>query len=120
MLQEVLQGSASLLGPISKLSTERKGLKDTALRAISTALDETYLYYRDLENTDGRNLDREAQIERYWSAAAIQIRHFNNDLAKICDRKSEYWINPDKFDRRRINELNIALDDVREAYRKML
>jgi len=120
MLQEVLQGLASLLGPISNLTTERKGLKDAALRAISTALDETYLYYRDLEKITERNLDREAQIARYWSAAAIQIRHFNRDLSVICDRKSEYWINPEHFDKKRINDLELSLDNVRQAYRKLL
>jgi hypothetical protein len=48
MLSQVIEGVVKLLGPIATLSKDRRELKDSALRAISTALDETYIYYRDL------------------------------------------------------------------------
>lgn len=119
MFKEIIDGLINILGPIATLSKDRRELKDSALRAISNALDETYLYYRDLERIN-RNLDREELIAKYWSGAAILIRHFDSDLAQICDRKSEYWINPERYNPERIEELSIALDDVRQAYRKML
>ena len=120
MLQEVLDGLSKILGPIATLSKDRRELKDSALRAISTALDETYLYYRDLDVGKKRNHDREAQLVRFWSAAAIPMRHFDNNLAIICDNKAEYWTDPAQYDKVRIKQLGIALDDVRQAYRKML
>ena len=67
-----------------------------------------------------RNPDREALLVKYWSAAAIPIRHFDNQLASICDLKAEYWVNPDNYDNENISELGIGLDNVRQAYRKML
>jgi hypothetical protein len=120
MIRELLDGLIKILGPIATLSKERRELKDVALRAISNALDETCLYYRDQLKGSPRNLDREGLLAKYWSAAAIPMRHFDETLANICDHKSEYWINPENYDSDEIKDLGIGLDDVRKAYRKML
>lgn len=120
MIKEILDGLAKILGPIATLSKDRRELKDSALRAISNALDETYLHYRDLEKGSSKNLEREARLAKYWSAAAIPMRHFVEVLANICDHKSEYWVNPDYYQKADIKKLGIGLNDVRQAYRKML
>jgi len=120
MIKEILDGLTKILGPIATLSKDKRELKDTALRAISNALDETYLYYRDLDKGSPRNLEREALLAKYWSAAAIPMRHFDDRLSNICDHKSEYWVNPENYDQDSIVELGIGLNDVRQAYRKML
>jgi hypothetical protein len=120
MIKEILDGLTKILGPIATLSKDRRELKDSALRAISNALDETFLYYRDLDKGSPKNLEREALLAKYWSAAAIPMRHFDQDLSNICDHKSEYWVNPDNYDTEDIQKLGIGLDDVRQAYRKML
>lgn len=120
MLTQVIEGVVKLLGPVATLSKDRRELKDSALRAISTALDETYLYYRDLGKGSQRNMDREAQLAKYWSAAAIPMRHFDDQLANICDHKSEYWVNPDNYSDEEVVNLGIELGEVRQAYRKML
>lgn len=120
MLNEILTGLTKILGPIATLSKDRRELKDSALRAISNALDETYLYYRDMEKGSERNPDRESLLVKYWSAAAIPIRHFDQDLSTICDRKSEYWTNPEHYTNENIVNMGIRLDDVRQAYRQLL
>jgi hypothetical protein len=120
MIKDVIEGLINILGPIATLSKERRELKDSALRAISNALDETYLYYRDIDRGSLNNSEREALLSKYWSAAAIPMRHFDERLAGICDYKSEYWINPEQYSTEKIFELGIALEDVRRAYRKML
>lgn len=120
MITEILDGLTKILGPIATLSKDRRELKDTALRAISNALDETFLYYRDLDKGSPRNLEREALLAKYWSAAAIPMRHFDEHLSNVCDHKSEYWVNPDNYQQEDIKELGIGLNDVRQAYRKML
>jgi hypothetical protein len=120
MIKEILDGLTKILGPIATLSKDRRELKDSALRAISNALDETFLYYRDLDKGSPRNMEREALLAKYWSAAAIPMRHFDEQLSNICDHKSEYWVNPDNYDQNNIKELGIGLNDVRQAYRKML
>lgn len=59
MIKEILDGLSKILGPIATLSKDRRELKDNAFRAISNALDETFLYYRDINNGGQRNLERE-------------------------------------------------------------
>jgi hypothetical protein len=59
-------------------------------------------------------------LSRYWSAAAIPLRHIDNELAQICEYKSEYWVNPESWDPLRIQQLGIGLKDVRERYRRLL
>lgn len=120
MISQVIEGVVKLLGPVATLSKDRRELKDSALRGISTALDETYLYYRDLGQGSQRNMDREAQLAKYWSAAAIPMRHFDDQLASLCDYKSEYWVRPDNYSDEQIMNLGIELGEVRQAYRKML
>ncbi|MGD0712003.1 MAG: hypothetical protein ABR968_12585 [Bacteroidales bacterium] len=118
MITQILDGLVKILGPIATLSKDKRELKDSALRAISNALTETYLYYNDLDRGGKRNRDREGLLFKYWSAAAIPIRHFDPSLAEKCDLKAEYWLNPENCPNN-IKKL-IKLDDVRRAYKKML
>lgn len=120
MIQQILDGLIKLLGPLATLSKDKRDLKDTALRAISNALDETFLYYRDIENGSPRNKERESLLVKYWSAAAIPIRHLDLKLSRICEDKSEYWLNPEKYKVEDINKLGIGLEEVRKAYRNIL
>lgn len=119
MLSFVIEKLISLMGPIATLSKDKREIKDSALRAISIALQETKLYYRDRERDSVRNMDTEAQLVRYWGAAAIPLRHIDEELAMICERKAEYWINPDDWSNEKITELGIKLQDVSNAYRQL-
>lgn len=116
MINDVLKRLKRTLGEIATDSNIEQ--RNSALRAISNALDETYLYYRDLKKGMVRNLDRESLLVKYWSAAAIPIGNFDSQLAEICDLKSEYWTKPDNYSDEEIKSLNIELDSVRQAYRK--
>jgi hypothetical protein len=120
MLQHLASIATGIFPTIMDLPKRRRELKDNALRAISHALNETYLYYRDFRNGAARDLDREAELSRYWSRAAIPIRHIDKELASICEAKSDYWVNPEYWDNERIEEAGIELDNVRRQYRDML
>jgi len=120
MLTEILDGLVKLLGPIATLSKDQRELKDLALRTISNALHETASYYAELGRGNERSSEREALLSKYWSAAAIPLRHFDENLAISCDEKSVYWINPDGYSEQNIQQLGIKLVDIRTAYRKML
>lgn len=120
MLSEIITNLLKILQPIATLSKDRRELKDSALRAISVALDETYFYYRDLDNGTPRDLERERTISGHWSAASIPIRHFDTDLALICEHKSKYWVNPEYYSDEQIKSLGIELQDVRNSYRELL
>ena len=117
---ELIELLTTNLGLIATSGKEDEQKKDLALKAVSYALDETYLYYRDMKNGHLKDRDREAQLVKLWSAAAIPLRHFDLDLANICDRKSEYWIVPESYSDEDVSKLGIRLGDVRGAYRKLM
>jgi hypothetical protein len=119
MLEYVVDKLISLLGPIATLSKEKREVKDNALRAISIALQETKLYYRDLGRGRPRNMDVEAQLAKYWAAAAIPLRHIDEELAMTCEYKAEFWTDPDQWSAEAIERLGIKLDDVSQAYRRL-
>jgi hypothetical protein len=119
-LFEIIKSLFGLVPSLLSLSKDRRELRDAALRAVLVALDETYLYYRDLGRGRPRDLDREVQLVRYWSAAAIPMRHVDPDLAQRCDQKAEYWLNPDNYTPDHVKELDIGLESVRNAYRTLL
>ena len=119
MLDFLVTKLISLMGPIATLSKEKRELKDNALRAISTALQETKIYYRSLERDGDRNHDTEAQLVKYWGAAAIPLRHIDEELAMVCEQKSEFWVRPDNWSNEEIAEFGIKLQDVYLAYRQL-
>ena len=120
MLPDVIDTFNNLLVTINNISKERRELKYRALKAVLKALDETSLYFRDLESGNLHDLDREAMLVHYWSAAAIIIRHCDPHFAEICYSKSQYWVNPLNYTQEQIDESGISLVNVRSRYRKKL
>lgn len=120
MLQWVVERLIGLLGPIAQLQKDKREIADKALSAVSLALNETFIYYRDFEASQTMDREREAQLVRLWSAAAIPLRHIDPELASICEKKAEYWLDPQSWDNQSIRELGIGLESVRDRYREML
>lgn len=121
MIEHVIDSFIKLLGPIATLGREKRELKDNALRAISHALTETKIYYAGLTTrNNARNLETESQLAKYWAAAAIPLRHIDEELALICEHKAEYWVSPEMWQYDRLAELSIKLDDVSDAYKRLI
>ena len=120
MIEWVVEKLISLIPAFENASNLRRELKDNALRSISHALNETCIYYSGLERGQGREMDIEAQLSRYWAAAAIPLRHIDVALAEACEYKSEYWLNPEKWSPEKIVELGIGLEKVRNQYRAII
>jgi hypothetical protein len=119
-LLEIVKSFAEIVPSLILLPKEQRERKDAAMRAIVIALDETAIYYRDLGESSGRSRERENQLAKYWSAAAIPMRHVDQELAERCDMKAEFWLNPERYDANKIKQLNIQLDNVRETYRSLI
>ena len=119
MIDFVIDRLIALMGPIATLSREKRELKDSALRAISTALTETDIYYSKLNRDNNRDLEIEAQLARYWSAASIPLRHVDQELSQICENKADYWIAPEDFSQQEIEDTGIRLSGVKQAYKKL-
>jgi hypothetical protein len=119
-LIEIVKSLFGVVPSLLSLPKERRELRDNALRGILVALDETYLYFRDIDRGKGRDQEREALLVRYWSAAAIPMHHIDRNLARRCDMKAEYWLNPERYTVEHVKELGISLESVRNAYRTLL
>ncbi|MBF8177028.1 MAG: hypothetical protein K2Y13_06115 [Burkholderiaceae bacterium] len=119
MLEYVLEKLINLLGPIATLSKDKRELKDNALSAISIALTETKLYYRDRERGKPRNPKTEAKLAKVWAAAAIPLRHIDEELAMACQHKAEFWIAPENWNAEELSRLGIRLSDVSSAYHRL-
>jgi len=109
-----------LLPIISEVSKSKRELADNALRSVSHALTETCLYVSRYLDQGKRDPEIETQLSRYWSAAAIPLRHIDNELSQICEYKSEYWINPEGWNHAKAKGAKIDLETVREKYRAKL
>lgn len=120
MLEYLVGPLKALIKPIQDLARDKRELRDNALRAICHALNETRIYYQGRERGRERNLEVEAQLAKYWAAAAIPIRHIDPELAMVCEAKCDYWINPDNWTDEEIAQSGIALTDLTKTYRDML
>lgn len=117
-IEWVIERLISLIPSIGNLSKDKREIKDNALRSIKHALDETCLYVTRYVDVGKRDVEIEAQLVRYWSAAAIPIRHIDSELSQICEYKSEYWLNPSNWDPSKTKGISIELQAVREKYFK--
>lgn len=120
MIEVILEKLVGLVGPIATLSKDRREQKELALRAVSNALVETKLYYKGRTKETPRNLETEALLAKYWAAAAIPLRHFDQELSIQCENKADYWLNPTMMESATITRLGIKLEDLSKAYRAML
>jgi hypothetical protein len=120
MMEWIVERLISLLGPIATMSKDKRDLQDNALRSISHALQETKIYYRNLDAGKERSYDIENQLAKYWSAAAIPLRHIDQELAMNCEDKAEYWLSPERFSNEDIKKMGIRLTDLSTAYRKLV
>ncbi len=72
MITEILEGLIKILDPIATLSKDRRELKDSALRAISNTLDETFCI---IETWGKEALEIEILIENhYWLNIGLRQR----------------------------------------------
>jgi len=119
-IEWVVERLISIIPSISNLSKDKRELADNALRSVSHALTETCLYINRYIELGKRDQEIEAQLARYWSAAAIPLRHIDRELSEICEYKSEYWLDPTNWDPAKTNGIAIDLNTVREKYRDKL
>lgn len=119
-IEWVVERLISIIPSISNLSKDKRELADNALRSVSHALTETCLYINRYVKSGKRDEEIEAQLARYWSAAAIPLRHIDHELSEICEYKSEYWLDPRNWNPSKTKGIAIDLETVREKYRAKL
>lgn len=119
-MEWVIERFISLIPILSGAGKDKRELADAALRALSIALNETSIYINSRKRGNKFNHDIEFQLARYWSAAAIVVRHFDAELAGICHEKNQFWLDPDGWEGNSEQKERISLDNVRAQYSDLL
>ena len=110
----------AVLGLIREGKKERTEKTDHALLALYAALAETRAYISEREKGKRRNRKQEFSIARLWHSASIPLRVIDKEFAERCFLKGSYWMEPDTWDKKKIEEKGIAIDAVFDATRKLL
>ena len=116
LFDKVLAG----LGLIREGQKARTAKVEHALNALYVALNETKAYIDDRTNGKRKNRKREFDLAKLWHSASIPLRSIDKEFAARCFAKGSYWMEPEAWDKRRIEETGIAIDAVLEETRKLL
>lgn len=110
----------NVLGLIRDRKIERDEKIDASLHALYAALAETKAYVVSLREGGERNRQKEHSLARLWHDASVPLRHIEPELAHKCFLKGSYWLEPEAWDQVRIEENQIALDQVFDETRGLL
>jgi hypothetical protein len=105
-----------ILGGLLKEASKKRRLQDergqAAVEAILRSVNETKLYLSSLARGAQRNMDLEANLSRYWINTAAKLHGIDEDLAKRCRLKGEYWTDPDTWNEQQLENTRILLTQV--------
>jgi hypothetical protein len=100
---------------------ERKDERDdAAVRDVLIALNTTKTYIARRDRGEAIDRDAEAKLVDLWTAAAVQIRRSDPDLAVRLQQKAEYWTNPENWTEEEVRENRIQIDQIAEEATKLL
>jgi hypothetical protein len=92
-----IDGVWSLKDRIVRFFKGREEEKQSALRSIAIALQETYLYYERVKSKGTQDRDSEERLVKYWSAAAVAMRPVDQHLALICSQEVTHYLSQREF-----------------------
>lgn len=78
-----------------EIKKEKKEEFNIAVGALSLAILETKTYLS--QGFENRNQGKQSEIREYWRDAYQKLVHVEEELARNCFGKAEYWADPDKW-----------------------
>jgi hypothetical protein len=117
---EALGPFIGLINFFRSIGERRDDRTRAALAALSKALTDTRFYLRDRSSGTEPSRARQDEIVRLWTAAAIELRGLDTNLAEICQYKADYWTDPGGWAREDVVEKCISIDGVFDRYRELL
>ncbi|MNG60922.1 hypothetical protein D3C81_18030 [compost metagenome] len=119
-----LQGIASLttIANNSKTLLQAKGKNPNlspAITALTKAVHETEMYFRDRRKGKERDALREDELSRLWSASAEPVRLVDAQLSELCRYKASYWLFSENYSREEVVELQITLEGMNANLQKL-
>lgn len=116
MIEMLFGGILAAVPMIQAEVTRRLEHRDQALLALYAALTETQAH---MLKRGRRDPAEEKRLSDLWFAASVPLRHFNAELAGLCEYKRDYWSNPARWSGDdRINTA-IKLDAMSERFEEI-
>lgn len=117
-LCEVLLGFLKEIEDGQRESAERRKL---ALVTVLSAANQTRGYIAAKRRPGAKaNSEREHALSGLWDICWLELQHFDQDLARRCRLKAEYWRSSEKWSRSEIDETCIGLDRVQKEAEYLL
>lgn len=92
---------------------------ESALKTLNTALEKTKAYVISINSGEPKSRDKEHELASLWHDASVPLRHIDRELARICHLKGGYWLEPETWDEARIENNQIALDNVSKKIKEL-
>lgn len=91
-----------------------------ALLSVYLAANETKAYLATMKRRKSPDRERERNLSRLWSEAAVELRKLEPDLARRCLLTGDYWADPTEWSEQALQEARITLKEVYERARELL
>jgi hypothetical protein len=94
--------------------------KQRAIRVVWKAVEKTQLHLQAIKEGRTRPDQRNPQLIRLWSDAALAISAFDGQLARRLRQKAEYWNVPTNWTEDECQHAGIMMDAIEESSRALL
>jgi hypothetical protein len=107
-----IDGVIKLLERIEKMQGASRQQRDAAFMAILAASNQTHGYIKATQNGKRRDIEREYALSNLWDICSVELERIDEDIARRCRLKGDYWRNPDQWTIEDINQTRIGLDRI--------
>lgn len=115
MLETLFAAISVAIPVIQAAVASRLQYRDEALLALYTALAETQAHLQKQRRRGEPDAPNE-RLAELWFRASLPLRHFNIELANLCDHKRDYWSNPSHWAGDDRIDSNIRLEAMRQRF----
>lgn len=82
------------------------------INALSNLLVENRAYLRDFSHRGQSNPEKETELAKEWKRVGTLFQNIYPQLSELCEYKSGYWVNPDIYSERKVEELGITIRNI--------
>ena len=94
----------------------------TARRKHEARLDEVQQELTDAinkcESLERNIADQETELAKEWKRVGTLFQNIYPQLTELCEYKSDYWVNPDIYSERKVEELGITIRNIEAQLKK--
>jgi hypothetical protein len=114
-LWELVKHAGSWLSNLKRAKNARKQESIDALRKVVIAARKTSVYMRQLQETNNRSHETEAELAVLWTELGFALQDLGvTKLAKRCYIKGKQWADPSQFDKDFLEKADVGLEKMEQ------